>query len=54
MFFYFKYINEVLWNGIYGGELVKIFIGNDENIYVFICEKNCDWVLVIINLLFEV
>ena len=48
--FHLKHINEALWNGTYGGELVKIPTGNDENIYAFIREKNRDRVLVIINL----
>ncbi|CAH0999197.1 Cyclomaltodextrinase [Neolewinella maritima] len=42
--------NQALWNGEYGGELVKIPTGNDENIYAFTREKNGDRVVVIINL----
>ncbi len=42
--------NEALWNGEYGGDLVKIPTGNDENIYAFTREKNGDQVVVIINL----
>ncbi|NJC26798.1 alpha-amylase family glycosyl hydrolase [Neolewinella antarctica] len=42
--------NEALWNGEYGGELVKIATGNDENIYAFTREKNGDRVIVMINL----
>ncbi|THH39746.1 alpha-amylase family glycosyl hydrolase [Neolewinella litorea] len=42
--------NQALWNGSYGGELVKIQTGNDENIYAFTREKNGDRVVVMINL----
>ena len=48
--FHLKHINQALWNGTHGGELVKIPTGNDENIYAFIREKNRDRVLAIINL----
>lgn len=45
-----KHQNKALWNGTYGGKLVKIPTGNDENIYAFIREKDGDKVVVIINL----
>lgn len=45
-----KHRNEALWNGEYGGELVKIPSGNDDYIYAFTREKNGDKVVVIINL----
>jgi glycosidase len=45
-----KHRNEALWNGEFGGELVKIPSGNDDHIYAFTREKNGDKVVVIINL----
>ena len=42
--------NQALWNGEYGGPLVKIATGNDENIYAFTREKEGDKVVVILNL----
>ena len=42
--------NRALWNGEYGGELVKIPTGNDEMIYAFTREKDGDKVVVMINL----
>ena len=45
-----KHRNKALWNGSYGGPLVKIKTGNDANIYAFTREKDGDKVLVIINL----
>ena len=42
--------NQALWNGEYGGKLVKIPTGNDENVYAFTREKNGDRVVVAINL----
>lgn len=45
-----KHRNKALWNGSYGGLLVKIKTGNDTNIYAFTREKDGDKVLVIINL----
>lgn len=45
-----KHRNQALWNGEYGGELVKISTGNDEHLYAFTREKNGDKVLVVINL----
>lgn len=45
-----KHRNKALWNGSYGGPLVKIKTGNDTNIYAFTREKDGDKVLVIINL----
>lgn len=48
--FNLKHVNQALWNGEYGGELVKIPTGNDENVYAFMREKNRDRVVVVINL----
>ncbi|MEO0724178.1 MAG: alpha-amylase family glycosyl hydrolase [Bacteroidota bacterium] len=48
--FNLKHQNEALWNGEYGGELVKVPTGNDEYIYTFAREKNGDQVFVMINL----
>ena len=45
-----KHRNKALWNGSYGGPLVKIKTGNDTNIFAFTREKDGDKVLVIINL----
>ena len=45
-----KHRNKALWNGSYGGPLVKIKTGNDTKIYAFTREKDGDKVLVIINL----
>ena len=45
-----KHRNQALWNGEYGGELVKIPTGKDEAVYAFQREKNGDQVVVIINL----
>jgi alpha-amylase len=45
-----KHRNQAIWNGPYGGPLVKIPTGNDENIYAFSREKDGDKVVVIINL----
>ena len=45
-----KHRNQALWNGEYGGDLVKIATGNDENVYAFMREKNGDKVVVLINL----
>ena len=45
-----KHRNKALWNGQYGGELVKIPTGNDENVYAFYREKEDDKVIVILNL----
>ena len=42
--------NKALWNGKYGGPLVKIPTGKDDAIYAFTREKDDDKVLVIINL----
>ena len=42
--------NEALWNGEYGGELVKIPTGKDDMVYAFTRAKNDDRVVVLINL----
>ncbi len=48
--FELKHRNQALWNGIHGGELIKIPTGKDEVIYAFRREKNGDQVVVILNL----
>ncbi|HKK74347.1 MAG TPA: alpha-amylase family glycosyl hydrolase [Saprospiraceae bacterium] len=45
-----KHRNEALWNGVHGGELVKIPTGKDESVYAFQRDRNGDKVVVIINL----
>jgi alpha-amylase len=45
-----KHKNKALWNGEYGGELVKIPTGKDEEIYAFYREKDGNRVVVVINL----
>lgn len=45
-----KHRNQALWNGEYGGPLVKIPTGKDQQIYAFTREKNGDKVVVVINL----
>lgn len=41
--------NEALWNGEYGGEVVRIHSSNDEAVFAFVREKNEDKVFVILN-----
>lgn len=48
--FELKHRNKAIWNGEFGGPLVKIPTGNDENIFAFIREKDGDRVVGIINL----
>lgn len=48
--FELKHRNEALWNGEYGGPLVKIPSGADEYIYAFVREKNQNRVVVVVNL----
>ena len=45
-----KHRNKALWNGSWGGPLVKISTGNDEHIYAFIREKDGDKAVVLINM----
>jgi glycosidase len=45
-----KHKNKALWNGDFGGQLVKIPTGNDQNVYAFSREKDGDKVIVILNL----
>ena len=42
--------NHALWNGEFGGALVKIPTGKDEEVYAFTREKDEDRVVVVINL----
>lgn len=48
--FSLKHRSKALWNGEYGGPLVKILSGNDTNIYAYYREKEGDKVIVILNL----
>jgi alpha-amylase len=48
--FELKHKNKALWNGSFGGELVRLQTGNDASIYSFTREKEGDKVLVLINL----
>ena len=48
--FQLKKKNKALWNGSYGGDLVKIPTNKPEDIYAFSREKNGDKVVVILNL----
>ena len=43
-----KHANQALWNGNFGGELVKLF--DHENIYAFERTKNGDRIVCILNL----
>lgn len=45
-----KHRNKALWNGEYGGKLVKIPTGKDEEVYAFYREKDGNKVAAIINL----
>ncbi len=42
--------NRALWNGEYGGQLVKIPTGVDESVYAFTREKDGDRLVAVINL----
>jgi glycosidase len=48
--FSLKHRSKALWNGQYGGPLVKIQTGNDTNIYAYQREKDGDKVIVVLNL----
>lgn len=45
-----KHRNKAMWNGSWGGPLVKIATGNEQNIYAFSREKDGDKMVVMINL----
>jgi alpha-amylase len=45
-----KHRNKALWNGEYGGKLVKILTGKDTAVYAFYREKDGDKVVAVINL----
>ena len=45
-----KHRNKALWNGSYGGEIVRIPTSQDEEVYAFMREKDGDKVVVILNL----
>jgi len=48
--FHLKRENRALWNGEAGGELQRIPTGNDEDLFVFVREKEGDKVFVALNL----
>ncbi len=48
--FKLKHINQALWNGKYGGDILRIPTGKDAEVFAFTREKNGDRVVVIINL----
>jgi len=48
--FSLKHQNQALWNGQYGGEIVRIMNDKMDNVISFVREKNRDKVLVFINL----
>jgi glycosidase len=45
-----KHDNQAVWNGKFGGDLVKFSTTDDKNIYAYGREKNGDKVIVIANL----
>ena len=45
-----KHRNEALWNGLNGGDIVRINTNDDNNVFAFIREKNDDKVFVVLNL----
>lgn len=45
-----KHKNQALWNGSFGGDLVRLQTGNDASVYAFTREKGGDKVVVMINL----
>jgi alpha-amylase len=45
-----KHRNRALWNGEYGGKIIRIPTGKDADVYAFTREKEGDKVVVIINL----
>ena len=42
--------NQAIWNGEYGGKIIRIPTGKDTDVYAFTREKNGDKIVVIINL----
>jgi len=47
---FLKKRNQALWNGNFGGELVRITTDHPETVFAFTREKNGDKILVILNL----
>ena len=45
-----KHKNQALWNGEYGGKIIRVPTGKDANVYAFTREKNGNRIVVIINL----
>lgn len=42
--------NEALWNGIWGGEMIRINTNDDNKVFAFVREKNEDKVFVVLNI----
>ncbi len=42
--------NQALWNGDFGGEMVRVHNNYDEQVFSFVREKNGDQVFVVLNL----
>lgn len=47
--FALKHTNQAIWNGAYGGEMIRIFNDKPEQVISFFREKNGDQVIPIIN-----
>ncbi|MFZ6815476.1 alpha-amylase family glycosyl hydrolase [Undibacterium sp. Rencai35W] len=48
--FQLKKTNKALWNGLAGGQLVKINTGNDDNVFAFTRQKERNKIVAIFNL----
>ncbi|MCU6434512.1 alpha-glucosidase C-terminal domain-containing protein [Undibacterium sp. Jales W-56] len=48
--FHLKKSNKALWNGLAGGQLVKIKTGNDDNVFAFTRQKDRNKIVAIFNL----
>ncbi|MFZ6845789.1 alpha-amylase family glycosyl hydrolase [Undibacterium sp. RuTC16W] len=48
--FQLKKTNKALWNGLAGGQLVKINTGNDDNVFAFTRKKESNKIVAIFNL----
>lgn len=47
--FNLKKKNKALWNGMFGGEIIRIRTTNDKNIYSFVREKDGDKIIAVFN-----
>lgn len=47
--FTLKHQNQALWNGMYGGEMVRVYNDKPDQVISFIREKNGDKVIAVIN-----